>query len=471
MVDAANRHGEREEEEGARGGVVRRGAAHWLRRGAAAAAIVAAVAGAVVWAGSGRSQGVVLGASRSVSGRPRAMAPSAYMDPNDNDKLEYRSADTSGLGFAGGGDPYKYIETGHYAKILAREDQIVHGWVDGASAKHSAKQGVKQALASVEPAGGAAAAAAEQHAAKMRALHRVAVAERFAHGIMLDDGGQNETYGNGTLGNRAVAGFTGGANGTCLQPPRLHAFFVNQLFWTWVHTLEVSGVIKDANGKDTTIKLGHVKAEPFSFVSKQAWTNLDGKVIASSHQDAITTVTNIYVEDCAKKAIATISENLAPSSSAVSQYTIENGDGDIVGISTMSRNFGTEVDINDQESGKRLVSVSKGWGQITDAWSATFREDQKQTLANEPRVIVMLLAAASASGSWGLGGPLGVLLNPIWLLLLFCLLCAGCTAYARAQETQYDEIPSANTGGPFFGQGYTTGYGTGGGTFGGTQYV
>jgi len=123
------------------------------------------------------------------------------------------------------------------------------------------------------------------------------------------------------------------------------------------------------------------------------------------------------------------------------------------------------------ESGKQLVSVSKGWGQITDAWSATFRENQKQTLANEPRVIVMLLAAASASGSWGLGGPLGVLLNPIWLLLLFCLICAGCTAYARAQETQYDEIPSANTGGPFFGQGYTTGYGTGGGTFGGTQYV
>jgi hypothetical protein len=119
--------------------------------------------------------------------------PAAYMDPNDNGQLEYRSADTSGLGFAGGGDPYKYIETGHYAKIPAREDQIVHGWVDGASATHSAKQGVDQALASIKPAGGAAAVAAEQHAAKMRALHRVAVAERFAHGIMLDDGGHNET--------------------------------------------------------------------------------------------------------------------------------------------------------------------------------------------------------------------------------------------------------------------------------------
>jgi len=66
---------------------------------------------------------------------------------------------------------------------------------------------------------------------------------------------------------------------------------------------------------------------------------------------------------------------------------------------------------------------------------------------------------------------MAVMLNPIWLLLLFCCCFAGCTAYVRAHETQYDEIPSANSGGPFFGNGYATGYGTGGGTFGGTQYV
>jgi hypothetical protein len=71
----------------------------------------------------------------------------------------------------------------------------------------------------------------------------------------------------------------------------------------------------------------------------------------------------------------------------------------------------------------------------------------------------------------GATGPLAIMLNPLWLLLLFCCCCAGMTAYARARETQYDEIPAANAGGPFFGQGYTTGYGTGGGTFGGTQYV
>lgn len=323
-------------------------------------------------------------------------------------------------------------------------------------------------LVSLAAAGSSGAA---QHAAKMSALHKLAVMHGgVAHGAMLE---ANATDGNGTLvSDEAAAGFTGGEDGTCLEPPHLHAYFVNQLFWTWVHTLEVSGVSVDVDGKQKTIPLGHVKSEPFSFVSKQTWKDADGKVISQAHQDAITTVTNIYVDDCHDKAIATVSEQLAPSSSAVSQYTVQNQEGDIIAISTMSRNFGTEVDINDQSSGKRLVSVSKGWGQFTDAWSATFRAGQVQSLANEPRVIVMLLASASSSGSWGLGGPLGVLLNPLWLLLLFCCCCAGFTAYARAREMQYDEIPAANAaGGPFFGQGYTTGYGTGGGTFGGTQYV
>jgi hypothetical protein len=48
--------------------------------------------------------------------------PSAYFQPGTTG--EYRSASTSGLGFAGGGDPYKYVRTGHYAKILADEDRL-----------------------------------------------------------------------------------------------------------------------------------------------------------------------------------------------------------------------------------------------------------------------------------------------------------------------------------------------------------
>lgn len=63
--------------------------------------------------------------------------------------------------------------------------------------------------------------------------------------------------------------------------------------------------------------------------------------------------------------------------------------------------------------------------------SATFRQGMAPTLANDPRVIVMLLASASASGSWGLGGFFSVLLNPLWLLFLCCCCCACATAFAR----------------------------------------
>ena len=122
------------------------------------------------------------------------------------------------------------------------------------------------------------------------------------------------------------------------------------------------------DGEQTVENLGYVKSEPFSFSGFQEWTDVNGTVIASSHQDAITTVTNIYVDDCAHHFLATISEQISPANSAISLYTVQNADGDIIAISTMSKNFGTEVDINDQASGKRLVTISKGWGQVSDSW-------------------------------------------------------------------------------------------------------
>ncbi len=53
---------------------------------------------------------------------------------------------------------------------------------------------------------------------------------------------------------------------------------------------------------------------------------------------------------------------------AVTQYTVQNSDGDIIALSTFAKDFGTEVEINDQQSGKRLVTIFKGWGQWSDAW-------------------------------------------------------------------------------------------------------
>ena len=115
-------------------------------------AMVLAIAVAATLSQSGRDSGVELAVMKGhyyANGKihyfEQAAPPSPYMDPNDNGQLEYRSADTSGLGFAGGGDPYKYIETGNYAKILAHENKIDMGWRNGTFAQ----QGVKQALASI----------------------------------------------------------------------------------------------------------------------------------------------------------------------------------------------------------------------------------------------------------------------------------------------------------------------------------
>ena len=158
----------------------------------------------------------------------------------------------------------------------------------------------------------------------------------------------------------------------CPQLKQRHVYYVNQLFWAWAHTLEVSAVTIGPDGQQKVESLGFVKSEPFSFSGFQEWTD-NGTVIASSHQDAITTVTNIYVDDCAHRFIATISEQISPANSAVSLYTVQNPDGDIIAISTMSKNFGTEVDINDEASGKRLVTISKGWGQVSDSWQVPFK--------------------------------------------------------------------------------------------------
>lgn len=79
-----------------------------------------------------------------------ATPASAYFNPAA-DQTEYRATASSGLGFAGGGDPYKYIRTGHYAKILAAEKDVEQGWSNGttyhALGAMKAAQGRMQQLA------------------------------------------------------------------------------------------------------------------------------------------------------------------------------------------------------------------------------------------------------------------------------------------------------------------------------------
>ena len=62
-----------------------------------------------------------------IDSRSAGASDSAYSAPGGDGS--YR-ATSNGLGFAGGGDPYKYIRTGTYPNILQHEDEVTQGWLD-----------------------------------------------------------------------------------------------------------------------------------------------------------------------------------------------------------------------------------------------------------------------------------------------------------------------------------------------------
>ena len=78
-------------------------------------------------------------------------APASPSDASSEtaDQGEYRTASASGLGFTDGGDPFKYIRTGHYAKILHHESQVVEGWQNSTTVNRIAlkSEGKMQQLA------------------------------------------------------------------------------------------------------------------------------------------------------------------------------------------------------------------------------------------------------------------------------------------------------------------------------------
>ena len=122
---------------------------------------------------------------------------------------------------------------------------------------------------------------AAQYAAKMDALHRVALMHE-----------QNTAKVAHALHRAALTHIldvveTDGS-GTCPQPPKLHAYHVNALTWPLCPLcpgtpLEVLGVSVDANGKETSIPLGYVvKEDGWGLRPKETWKDPTGNVIATS---------------------------------------------------------------------------------------------------------------------------------------------------------------------------------------------
>lgn len=114
--------------------------------------------------------------------------------------------------------------------------------------------------------------------------------------------------GNGTWGNDTVGG---GIDG-CPKLPACKKYVVNSLFWTLVNTQEVLAVRDDEHGNQVAEPAGMITSVPFSFTADSEWHAPDGRLIASSHQDAMTAVTNIYVQDCTNQPISVVSEQCVP---------------------------------------------------------------------------------------------------------------------------------------------------------------
>jgi len=210
-------------------------------------------------------------------------------------------------------------------------------------------------------------------------------------------------------------------------------YYVKQQFWTATNYVDVFAVLED-EGREVKKLLASIESKAFSMSAEEDLYTKSGDLVLSSHQDVITTVKNIYIDDCHGKPMAKISEQNHQSDSAVSQYTIQNADGDVLAISNMQQNYGTQVDVNDQLTGKRLWSANTPWLQLADSWKVEMREGAAQSLATDPRVILILLSEVSAP-SLGLG-PL-----PAWLLSLsfICCICACwcCVALASSWRDTY----------------------------------
>lgn len=99
---------------------------------------------------------------------------------------------------------------------------------------------------------------------------------------LAESGWQSFLAGNAT-GNETQGG---GIDG-CPKLPACKKYVVNSLFWTFVNTLEILAV-RDENGTEVSEPAGFIKAVPFSFTSDSTWSAPDGRIIASSHQDAAT---------------------------------------------------------------------------------------------------------------------------------------------------------------------------------------
>ena len=241
---------------------------------------------------------------------------------------------------------------------------------------------------------------------------------------------------------------------------------LKEQFWAFLQTVTVDAA-------DSSESLGYVQASPFAWDSEQVWYDKDGRALAFSRHKWKQTSTiffrdTVHVEDCNKRDMGEIADDLQSSGlSEVNMLTISAPGGRVVATST-SQDSDTVVNVIDAETGKKMASVrrTKGWGP-TDSWELIMKPEAAASgnVGADPRMLVLALAAESASVAWGFGaaGFLAMMAFFIGICVCLCIYMMrnadpkdprfGILAVFDRPGDHYEEIPAGIPAGGMAGVG------------------
>ena len=211
------------------------------------------------------------------------------------------------------------------------------------------------------------------------------------------------------------------ADGACEWPDVPETVLLKEKFWAFFQTVSVDSA-------DGTGSLGYVQSSPFAWDDEQTWHDSTGSALAYSRHKWMQTSTiffrdEVHVEDCNKRNLGAIADELqAAGMSEVNLLTISDPSGKVVATST-AQDDDKLVNIIDAASGKKVASVrrKRGWGP-TDSWELHIDRAAAASgsVAADPRVLILALAAESSSVAWGLGAA-----GFIGFIAVILSLCAG----------------------------------------------
>lgn len=216
----------------------------------------------------------------------------------------------------------------------------------------------------------------------------------------------------------------------CVIPYIPHSIQLEEDFWAFLHTVRITS--EDSKHRN----LGYVQSHPFSMTNAQSWYDANGRQVATSHRDVVSLVATIYVGDCRGESLAVVGEQLVASpSSSVTLITVKDESGAELARSEASTQFENQLHVTDMVSGKQVATIRQrpGW---TDYWDINLPSGAETSLAADPRLMVMSVAAESSSVAFGFGA-LPFLLLLITFVVVVAALCFNMARHSDANDPRY----------------------------------